>query len=89
MSHDAFDKIEVRCPQLGGEVTFGYCRRLNQGMPCGRALLCYQLKFPVDQYFNLVLEEETFRKIFLDNSESRMDKILRTFSEARERVADL
>ncbi len=87
MPYRVFDEVEVRCPRLGGEVTFGYCRQLSEGgLPCNRALICFELKFPVAEYFKRVLKEETFRRIFLDPEESRYDKILRTFAEATERV---
>ena len=37
-----YEKKEVRCPKLGHQVPFGYCRKENQGMPCPRALACWE-----------------------------------------------
>ena len=84
---EVFDRIEIRCPQLGGEVLFGYCRKVNQGLPCPRALVCFQLLFPVELFFRKVLKEETFRNIFENPGEGRMERFLRTVSEARERTS--
>ncbi len=86
MPYSAFDHIEVRCPQLGGEVTFGYCRQLQEGLPCSRALVCFELRFPVDQYFQMVLYPQTYQRIFQTTPPSRMDKFLKTVSEAQGRV---
>jgi hypothetical protein len=86
MPHRVFDHIEIRCPQLGGEVTFGYCRTLADGLPCSRALVCFELKFPVVAYFQRVLKAETYERIFNAPQPSRMDKFLNTISEAKERT---
>lgn len=86
MSYDVFDHVEVRCPQLGGEVTFGYCRVLQDGMPCQRALLCFERKFPVDEYFRTVLKEETFIRIFTTPPRSRVERFLDSVAEAQKRL---
>jgi hypothetical protein len=88
MSYDVFDKVQVRCPQLGGEVTFGYCRSLNEGLPCPRSLVCFELKFPVEVYFRKVLEEETFDRIFSTPPPSRMERFLTTLAQAKQRVEE-
>ncbi len=82
----AFDQIETRCPQLGGEVLFGYCRRMNSGLPCSRALICFRLLFPVELFFRKALKEETFAEVFETPGEGRMERFLRTVSEAREHL---
>ena len=86
MSYEAFDHLELRCPQLGGEVTFGYCRKLQEGLPCNRALVCWELKFPVIDYFRLVLKDETFERIFATPSKSRVEKFLDTVDQAKKRL---
>jgi len=83
MSHDAFDRIDVRCPQLGGGVTFGYCRILDDGLPCPKALTCYELRFPVEAYFRRVLEKQTFERIFGSPQPSRLDRLFRAADAAR------
>jgi hypothetical protein len=36
------DAVEMwRCPQLGGPVTFGYCRVMNEGRLCQRTVKCW------------------------------------------------
>ena len=88
MSHEAFDKVVIRCPKLGGEVDFGYCRQVDQGLPCARALTCFELRFPVASYFKLVLREETFRRCFSAPPEPKLDRLLRAVDRAKERLSE-
>jgi hypothetical protein len=77
MSYDAFDHLETRCPQMGHQIDFGYCRRVKEGLPCPKAIDCFYLKFPVERYFRLVLREETFAAIFLEQGLNRYEKLLK------------
>ncbi len=83
MPHRAFDDLEVRCPMLGGEVTFRYCRRLDQGLPCRRALVCFAHAFPVETYFRHLLHATTFERCFAPPEQGRYEHLLETFSKAR------
>jgi hypothetical protein len=85
MSYDAFDEIDVRCPQLGGEVTFGYCRILDDGLPCPKALTCYELRFPVEAFFRRVLVKETFERIFNSEQPTRLERLFRAVDAAKKR----
>lgn len=49
------DELLIRCPRLGGEVTFGYCRQEGGEVPCGRVLACWQSCFPVVEYLRVKL----------------------------------
>lgn len=88
MSYDVFDHVEVRCPKLGGEVTFGYCRKLQDGLPCRRALICFELKFPADIYFQKVLRKETYVRIFTSEPENRVERLINTVAQASKRLED-
>ena len=84
MPYRAFDQIEVRCPRLGGEVSFGYCRLVADGLPCERALICFERKFPVAEYFRRVLKEATFRQCFEEGpTEDRYQRLLRKVSQTK------
>ncbi|MBW2062169.1 MAG: hypothetical protein JRI95_11495 [Deltaproteobacteria bacterium] len=72
----AFDELETRCPQLGGPVPFDYCRKVAEGLPCSRALICWELHFPVGQYLRRILTEEEWKKAFETPSLSRLERIL-------------
>ncbi len=40
-------EMHWRCPQLGGEVPFRYCRTVNAGRPCARTVPCWHTIFDV------------------------------------------
>ena len=65
MPHRVFDRVEIRCPKLGGPISFGDCRQATgKNRPCPRALSCFGATLPAEAYFRRVLEASTFREIF-------------------------
>lgn len=86
MPYRAFDHIEARCPRMGHQINFGYCRTMDNGLPCSRAIDCFYYTFPAEKYFRQVLKEETFARIFLSESPGRYESFLKTLSEAKDRV---
>lgn len=47
---DRYDSLQIRCPRLGGEVTFAYCRVEGGELPCMRIVVCWQLCLPITGY---------------------------------------
>lgn len=58
-----FDDFERRCPILGHQIRFQYCRSSNQGHPCRKVLDCWFERFPVQHYFQDILSEEDFNNL--------------------------
>ncbi len=50
MSLEEHDGRELRCRMLGHEVPFGYCRAMNDGLPCRRILDCWHERFDVQTF---------------------------------------
>ncbi len=89
MPHRVFDHVEIRCPKLGSEITFGYCRSVASGLPCERALDCFEGLLPAEQYFRRVLRDETFEQRFRGPPPDRYGALLDTVERAkRARPAD-
>ena len=86
MSYNVFDHVGARCPKLGGEVTFAYCRVLADGLPCSRALVCFERKFPVAEFFARILTEESYQRCFAGDDLGRYERFLAAVSAARDRV---
>jgi hypothetical protein len=47
---DAHDREQVYCRKLGHHLGFGYCRKVNQGLPCPLARDCWFEHFPVLEF---------------------------------------
>ena len=52
---DRYDSLQIRCPRLGGEVTFAYCRVEGGDIPCMRIIACWQSCLPVAGYLEEIL----------------------------------
>jgi len=77
-----FDELEIRCPRLGGTVPFDYCRKVANGLPCTKALLCWEMMFPVREYMAKVLTEEEWRTVFDQPPKPRLEVILEAAQKA-------
>jgi hypothetical protein len=55
---NSFDHLEIRCPRLGHEVPFSYCRRESGRLPCARILTCWQPFFHVESYLKKSMPAE-------------------------------
>lgn len=73
---------------LGGPVTFGYCREVADGLPCHKALICFDREFPVAEYFRRVLHADTFERCFTAPSGCRYEKLLDVVQSAQNTVDD-
>ena len=74
-----------RCPQLGGPVTFNYCRRMNRGLPCGWVVQCWAETFDIADFLLKHFSEEDIRKILSTPRQDRWTKILNAMPDSEEK----
>jgi len=48
ITRESFDHLMIRCPTLGGEVPFFYCRKQAEGKACPRLVICWMDRSDVD-----------------------------------------
>ena len=60
------DDVLIRCPRLGHEIYFTYCRYENNGLPCFKTLDCWYNYFDVHTHLKEKMSEEDFEKVFLN-----------------------
>jgi len=58
------DTVQIRCPRLGHQIHFSYCRTENFGLPCPRIIFCWQPYFAVEAYLRREMPEEEWRDAF-------------------------
>ncbi|MCK9274684.1 MAG: hypothetical protein M0P57_06295 [Syntrophales bacterium] len=56
-----YDNLQIRCPKLGGEITFAYCRIEQGTIPCRQIIGCWHTTIPIESYL-----EEVFSRKLLD-----------------------
>lgn len=81
---EQFDAEERwRCPMLGGPVHFGYCRKLNEGLPCARILECWLQKLPLVEFLKTNYSVEEIQRVFSAKKKGRIERMVETVEETR------
>jgi len=58
------DDETIRCPKLGGEVNFKYCRIMNNRLPCGWIAGCWQVRMDINKFLADHYSKEELEPIF-------------------------
>lgn len=83
-----YDEHEMRCPRLGGPVTFQYCRVENNPYPCSRALACWSCRFDVESLFRSAFSEEVFEKIFMSVPKPKVVTLMELIEKAKRAASE-
>ena len=79
------DKLERRCPSLGGPVPFYYCRTMNHKLPCARIIQCWGAKLDMQAFLETNYSEEDLKSAFEPDPRTRVQKIIQIAEEARKK----
>jgi len=72
------EKSYWRCPPLGGPVTFKHCRRVNNGLPCGRIAKCWSGKIEILEFLRENYTKEELEKALSESGKGRLAPIFET-----------
>lgn len=78
-----YDKVEIRCPKLGCEITFAYCKQEQGDLPCARAIKCWQPYFPIDAYLNKILSDADRERFYNTQPQGRLATIFETVDRVK------
>ncbi len=90
MLTDHDQDVQARCPRLGQEVTFGYCRQETGGKPCRLVLDCWWERFDVRAFLQTHLPPEVMAEVERATASPPTPKVLSLLGivqQARERLA--
>ncbi|MBN1847641.1 MAG: hypothetical protein JW932_03570 [Deltaproteobacteria bacterium] len=73
----------IRCPRLGHQIHFSYCRSENQGLPCSKILDCWFNHFLVEEYLRRELSAEEWAKAFERPAHPKMQSLLELIEQAK------
>jgi len=79
------DHLEIRCPRLGGEVTFSYCEKEQGDLPCARIIACWQPYFPVEFYLRRRLTETEWHRCFHQSPKDKVTTLIELIEAAKKR----
>ncbi|MCP3951073.1 MAG: hypothetical protein GY697_02465 [Desulfobacterales bacterium] len=77
------DDYEIRCPRLGHQIYFSYCRQENQGQPCFKTLDCWHTHFNVQAFLKAELTEEQWERSFCGNVKPKILSLLELIEQAK------
>lgn len=76
-------RYEIRCPKLGHQISFSYCRVENQGLPCPKTIDCWHIHFRVRAYLKEELTLEEFNKAFVFRPKPKMMMLIDLIEQAK------
>jgi len=79
------DDLGIRCPRLGHQINFSYCRSENNGLPCFKTLDCWHYHFNVHAYLENKLTEQDFKKVFLEKGKPKVLSLIDLIEQAKKR----
>lgn len=82
------EALETRCPKLGHQVSFAYCRKESGALPCSRALVCWSPRFPVALVLRRYLGDEAYEAAFEAPPKSRVQSLMEAIEAAKERCSE-
>ena len=79
-----YDDQERRCPKLGHQVAFAYCRRENHPLPCAKTLDCWYELIPAEKVLRELMTPEQWREAFQRPVKPKMTTLLDLISQAKQ-----
>ena len=82
------EKRSIRCPRLGHQVDFAYCRQENKGLPCFKTLDCWHMHFPVLEHLKQELSPREWETAFGQPKTPKLSSLLELIQKARNTNAE-
>jgi hypothetical protein len=80
------DRMERRCPRLGGQVTFHYCRTGGDNdSACWKIFDCWWEHFDVVSYLQACLSETEFQALVAKKPQAKIVSLVALIEQARQR----
>ncbi len=73
----------IRCPRLGHEIYFSYCRQENMGLPCFKILDCWFAYFNVEEYLRREISEQEWKDVFENPGQPKIISLLENIQAAK------
>jgi hypothetical protein len=77
------DDNQIRCPRLGHQISFSYCRSENQGLPCFKTLDCWHAIFEVEVFLQMELTPEVFNNTFKRTAKPKLLSLVELIEQAK------
>jgi hypothetical protein len=83
---EKYDHLELRCPRLGGEVKFSYCRKEGGDLPCLRIITCWYPYFPAEQYLRASMTKDSWDSFVGQMPKDKITTLMELIEAAKKRT---
>jgi len=73
---DQHDAEQIRCVHLGGPVTFGYCRRVADALPCKLIIGCWHGRLNIIAFLREQFTADQLRQALQREPGSKLDQFI-------------
>jgi len=80
---EEYDALIIRCPMLGGEVPFHYCRAVNEDLPCRKIIICWEFRIEIGKFLNDYYFLDQIQRALAPPAKTRLDTILELIEKAK------
>lgn len=80
---EEFDDLLIRCPMLGGEVPFRYCRTLTEELPCRKIIICWEFRIEIGKFLGDHYSLDQIQKALAPPTKTRLETILELVEKAK------
>lgn len=77
------DDYQIRCPRLGHQISFSYCRFENKGRPCFKTLDCWYEHFLVEEHMRQELNADEWDQVFGGPPKPKMLSLVELIEQAK------
>ncbi len=77
------DALIIRCPMLGGEVPFQYCRSSNEELPCRKIIICWEFRIEIGKFLNENYSLGQIQQALAPPTKTRLETILDLIEKAK------
>jgi hypothetical protein len=77
------DSLITRCPQLGGDVPFHYCRTVNEELPCRRIMVCWEFRIDISKFLGEHYSVEEVQRALAPPTGTRLETLLELVEKAK------
>jgi hypothetical protein len=78
------DDYRIRCPRLGQQIAFSYCRSENRGSPCFKILDCWFNYFAVEEYLRRELVPAEWENLVKREVKPKVISLMELIEEAKQ-----
>lgn len=79
------NSFQIRCPRLGHQIYFSYCRSENNGLPCFKVIDCWSGHFLVEAYLRKELTPDELNGILEKKPKPKMLSLVELIEQAKKR----